>query len=224
MIDEILADFYEKCAPEPFEFGHIYYAATQYPPEELKLWRPVGHKNDVAKSYAVEFEVTAPKGDAFNRKYPLSKPLPLDIREEFIVVKAKPRPVVLLIPPQPINEPQQKGKGAVWRPHCLVAPVFSLSFPHTEEEKFSPEFRDRLRKLEFPQLLFMPKHEDVLKVDSVLRLDECQSIPVNGLRPMSLSLSKDVKALLRSQFSFLVNGLYEGDYQVYRDLIREEFA
>ena len=70
----------------------------------------------------------------------------------------------------------------------------------------------------------MPKHEDVLKVDSVLRLDECQSIPVNGLRPMSLSLSKDVKALLRSQFSFLVNGLYEGDYQVYRDLIREEFA
>src|SRR5882672_515257 len=118
MIDEILTVFYQDCKPEPFEFGHIYYTAIQYPPDELRLWRPIGFKNDVAKSYAVEFGITAPGDDAFSRKYPLSKPLPLDIHEEFIVVKAKPRPVVLLIPPQPIDEPQQKGKGTVWRPHC----------------------------------------------------------------------------------------------------------
>ncbi len=225
MIDEVLTSFYEECKHAPCEFGHIYYTATQYPPEELKLWRPVGYNNDVAKSYAYEYGITKPGNDAFRRKYPLSQPEKLDINEEFVFVKAKPRPVVLLIPPFAIeDEPQRKGKGRVWRPLCLVAPIFSLSFPHTDEEKFSPEFVDRVRKLDFPQLLFLPKYKDILSVDSLLRLEECQSVAVNALTPKGLCLSEPVRNLLRSQMSLLVNGLYEGDYQVYRDCIREGLA
>lgn len=221
MIDEILTSYYEECKPASYEFGHIYYTVTQYPPEELKLWRPIGHKNDVAKSFAVEFGICKPGTDAFDRKYPLSNPERLDIHEEFVFVKAKPRPVVLLVPQQPIDEPQIKRKGRVWRPLCLVAPIFSLSYPHTGESKFSENFIDRIRKLDFPQLMFLPKHKDLLKVDSLLRLEECQSVCTTELRSTGFALTEPVRLLLRSQISLLVNGLHEGDYQVYRDCIRE---
>lgn len=223
MIDDILTQYYEDCKPEPSEFGHLYHTATEYPPEELRLWRPTSYDNDIAKSYATSFEISKPGEDAFRRKYPLSNPK-LEIREEFVVVKSKPRPVLLLIPPRAIDEPQHKGMGRVWRPLCLVAPIFSLDFPNTSEEKFTSQFIERIRKLEFPQLMFLPKHGDVLKVDSLLRLDECQSVSINALRPAGVSLTQDLKRLLRSQMLCLMTGRYEGDYYVYRECIKAGFA
>src|SRR5689334_10851011 len=98
MIDEILTPFYEECKPEICEFGHLYFTATEYPPENVQLWRPTGYNNDVAKSYATTFGITNPAEDAFKRKYPLSNPR-LKINEEFIVTRSKPRPVVLIMPP-----------------------------------------------------------------------------------------------------------------------------
>jgi hypothetical protein len=43
-----------------------------------------------------------------------------------------------------------------------------------------------------------------LDVDSLLRLDECQSVAANTLKPVRFSLNDDVRRLLRSQFSLLV--------------------
>ena len=134
MIDEILTSFYEDCKPETCEFGHLYYAGAQYPAEELQLWRPSDFENEVAKSYATTFVISKPGQDAFRRKYPLSHPQ-LAINEEFPVIRVKPRPVVLLIPPIAIDEPQQKGKGTVWRPHCLVGPIFQPQFPELRRRK-----------------------------------------------------------------------------------------
>jgi len=222
MIDEILTPFYEDCKPKPCEFGHLFLTATEYPPEELQLWRPTEYDNDVAKSYATTFEITKPKNDAFKRKYPLSNPR-LKTNEEFIVSRSKPRPVVLIIPPMTINVPQEKGKGRIWRPLCLVAPMFSLEFPHTGEEKYPGEFIEQVRRLEFPQLMFTPKYKDS-KVDGILRLDEMQSVSINSLRPLEISLTDPVKKLLRSQILFLMTKFYDGDYAVYRDCIRAGLA
>src|SRR5258708_11510554 len=223
MIDDILTQYYEDCKLEPCEFGHLYITATEYPPEELRLWRPVGYDNDVAKSWANTCGITNPPNDAFRRKYPLSNPR-LKINEEFIVTRSKPRPVLLLFAPRAIDEPQPKGMGRIWRPLCLVAPIFSLEFPNTGYEKFSSGFVERVRKLDFPQLMFLPKYKDALTVDSLARLDECQSVSINSLRPLGVSLSGPVKSLLRSQLLCLMGDLYEGDYHVYRELIKEGFA
>ena len=223
MIDDILTEYYEDCKDEPCEFGHLYQTATEYPPEELKLWRPTDYANAVAKSYATTFGITKPTADAFRRKYPLSNPR-LETNEEFVVTVSKPRPVLLLLPPLAIDEAQQKGMGRVWRPLCLVAPIFSLEFPNTANEKFSPSFVDRVRKLEFPQLMFLPKYKDALTVDSLARLDECQSVSINSLRPLRATLNEAARNLLRSQFLYLMGDPHEGDYQVYRDCIREGLA
>lgn len=220
MIDDILTEYYEDCKSEPCEFGHLYKTATEYPPEELKLWRPSGYNNDEAKSYATTFGITKPSDDAFRRKYPLSNPR-LKINEEFIVTVSKPRPVVLLLPPRAIDEEQLKGMGRVWRPLCLVAPIFSLEFPITGNEKFSPAFVERMRKLEFPQLMFLPKYKNALDVDSFARLDECQSVSINSLRHLGARLNEAARNLLRSQLLCLMGDQYDGDYHVYRELIRE---
>jgi hypothetical protein len=220
MIDDILTQYYDDCKPEPCEFGHLYLTATEYPPEELRLWRPVGYDNDVAKSYANTFGITNPPDDAFRRKYPISNPR-LKSNEEFVVTRSKPRPVLLVLAPQAIDEPQQKGMGRVWRPLCLVAPIFSLEFPVTGNEKFSATFIERMRKLAFPQLLFLPSYKESLSVDSFARLDECQSVSINALRPLGVSLSEPVRNLLRSQLLYLMGDHYEGDYHVYRELMAD---
>jgi hypothetical protein len=220
MIDDILTEYYEDCKKEPCEFAHLYLTATEYPPEDLKLWRPTGYDNDEAKSWANTWAITNPPDNAFRRKYPLSNPR-LKINEEFIVTRSKPRPVLMLLSPQAIDEQQQKGMGKVWRPLCLVAPIFSLEFPNTANEKFPASFVERMRKLEFPQLMFLPSYKDALSVDSFARLNECQSVSVNALRPLGVCLSEPVRNLLRSQLLYLMGNQYEGDYHIYRELIRE---
>jgi hypothetical protein len=223
MIDDILTEYYEDCKPEPCEFGHLYHAATEHPPEELKLWRPSGYDNNEAKSYATTFGITKPTDDAFRRRYPLSNPR-LATNEEFIVTVSKPRPVLMLLAPRAIDEAQRKGMGTIWRPLCLIAPIFSLEFPHTGNEKFSASFVERMRKLEFPQLMFLPKYKAALSVDSFARLNECRSVSINALQPLSVSLSEPVRNLLRSQLLYLMGDQYEGDYHVYRELIRDGVA
>jgi len=71
--------------------------------------------------------------------------------------------------------------------------------------------------------MFLPKYKDALKVDRLLRLDECQSVAVNALRP-GVSLTGDVKNLLRSQLICLIANQYDGDYYLYRECIKNGFA
>jgi len=72
--------------------------------------------------------------------------------------------------------------------------------------------------------MFLPSYKDALSVDSFARLNECQSVSVNALRPLGVSLSQPVRNLLRSQLLYLMGDQYEGDYHIYRELIREGFA
>ena len=69
--------------------------------------------------------------------------------------------------------------------------------------------------------MFLPKYKDALKVDSMARLDECQSVSINALRPLGVTLNESLRDLLRSQLLCLMGDQYEGDYHVYRELIRE---
>jgi hypothetical protein len=57
--------------------------------------------------------------------------------------------------------------------------------------EFNPTLIDRVRKMEFPELMFLPRKPGFLEVDSFLRLDEMQSgfRPHLEARPLALKAS-----------------------------------
>jgi len=106
----------------------------------------------------------------------------------------------------------------LYRKQSTVARIFSVHHPVTEQLKFPPEFLDRIKELEYKHLLFLPAG-DALPVDSILRLDEVQSVFSARLDSTGITLHKDVKDLLRSQLQCMINNEHSGYYQLYRDEI-----
>jgi hypothetical protein len=209
-------DYYEACPNEP-AFGRIYRTACYYPHENLEFFRPIPTPEEAAISQASRFIIRSAGGDRFSHGFPLAVPK-LESNEEFIVVRAKPRPVVLLVPQQPIEGVTTSGYGGkIWRKRCLVGQVFGLQDTASGKQEFNPDFVDRIKLLEFPQLMFLPKQAGVLTVDSVLRLDECQSVFTPHLEHSGYGLTEHVRNLLRSQLQCLLTGEYSGDFADYRE-------
>ncbi len=205
-----------------FCFGQIFWTHAYYPHEDLQLWRPAPEISEPTKTIASHFRITPAGKDAFNRLLPLHVPR-LETNEEFIVVRAKVRPVVLVQTERPLAGVDNKGyRGKVQRRRTLVAQVFGLADPATREPQFSPSFVDRVRKMEFPQLTFLPEKPGIFEVDSMLRLDEVQSVFVPHLRPTQFCLDDDVANILRHQMDFLLTGLGPNDYTELREVLLNE--
>jgi hypothetical protein len=83
-------------------------------------------------------------------------------------------------------------RGKIQRRRTLVAQVFSLADSVTKAPQFNPAFIDRVRKMEFPQLMFLPEKAGVFEMDSMLRLDEVQSIFVPQLEARQFCLGDEV--------------------------------
>lgn len=213
-------DFYKELPLDyrnTFKFGQFYWTHAYYPHENLELWRPVLEPDEPTKSYASKFQIEPAGKDAFNRSLPLQAPK-LEIHEEFLVIRAKKRPVLLLQPEFPIPETQSREyRGKVHRPRCTVAQVFGLADPRTQKAEFNPTFVDRVRKMEFPQLMFLPKKAGLFTVDSLLRLDELQSVFTPHLEPFKFSLGDEVIATLREQLQFLLVGKGPSQYTQLRE-------
>src|SRR5258708_27196534 len=98
-IDEWFKDDFYKKLPlgyhHQFSFGQFFKTHAYYPHENLELWRPVPDPAEPTKTIASQFRITAAGTDAFRRVLPLHAPK-LETNEEFIVIRAKARPVVLI--------------------------------------------------------------------------------------------------------------------------------
>src|SRR4029077_1271643 len=179
-IDEWLADKFYKKLPlgfhSHFVFGQIFWTHAYYPHENLELWRPIFDANEPTRTYASSFQIVPAGKDAFKRGIPLASPK-LETNEELLVVRAKIRPVILLMPELPPLGVHEHGyRGKIQRRRCLVAQVFGLVDLKLGRAEFPPTFVDRVRRMEFPQLMFLPANSGPLSVDSLLRLDEVQSV------------------------------------------------
>jgi len=86
------------------------------------------------------------------------------------------------------------------------------------KSKYPPAFIDRIRLLEFPQIMFLPDGPCMSR-DSLLRLDSIQHIFHNELEPTQWALSNDIQKTLCEQLNFLLAGKYEGDYKIARDTL-----
>lgn len=217
-------DYYKKLplgyhAQANFSFGQLFFTHAYYPHENLELWRPVIDPNEPTKTIASSFRLVAAGKDSFNRNIPLHAPK-LETNEEFIVVRAKRRPVLLIQPEAPLMAVDNRGyRGKVQRRRCLVAQIFGLTDVRTNHPEFSPSFVERVRRMEFPQLLFLPKKGGVLTIDSILRLDELQSVFTPHLEPTQFALGDAVNTVLMGQWRFLVAGFGPSEYTELRELI-----
>lgn len=212
-------DFYKKL-PLGFHsnhcFGQLFWAYAHYVPQVMQLWRPVIDPNEPTKTIATTFNMVGLQTDAFKRKIPLHAP-ELKTDEEFVVVKAKRRPVVLIQTEPPLAELSERGKRKLGRRRVTVAQTFSLVDQKTGAAKYEQALIERVRRLEFPQLFFLPKAGG-LAVESLLRFDEMQTIPVPGLEPTEWCLGDEVQKILKSQLQFLMTGS-TGYYSDLREIL-----
>lgn len=216
------SDFYQTLGlnyRNTFQFGQIFWTHAYYPHEHLEVWRPIFDATEPTRTIATKFRPQPAGHDAFNHSTPLSAPK-LESNEEFIVLRAKKRPVILIRPEMTVSiEDSSRFRNRLSRKRCLVAQVFSIVDKYTGEAKFSPAFIDRVRRLEFPQFMFLPKKSEVIPVDSLLRLDECQSVFTPHLEPQQYALGENLKQLLRQQLQYLFTDVYVGEYAQLRELL-----
>ena len=223
-LDDLIGNFYEPVGSRfraTYERGQLFWIHIGYAREDLQLWRPSGL--DASQTSASNFTIEQAGKDAFSRPLPLYTPR-LEIREEFIVVRAKKRPVILVSPspPDPGISPMRKG-GKIYRPLCVVAPVYSLVNRDTEQVKYPQPFIDRVRMLTYPEFLFLPEVSGVLRCDSYARLSEIQAVYQPHLEPCNLRLREEIRRILEGQMQYLISGSYGGEFQEYREqLLNQE--
>ncbi len=227
-VDEWFSGSYYKKLPlgyhndANFCFGQIFRTHAYYPHENLELWRPVPDPTEPTKTMASQFRITAAGQDAFKRNLPLHAPK-LETNEEFLVVRAKVRPVVLIQTELPLAGVENRGyRGRIQRRRTVVAQVFGLADARTGVADFNPSFVDRVRRMEFPQLMFLPQQPGIFEVDSMLRLDETQSVFVPHLDARQFCLGDEVADVLRHQINFMLTGAGPNVYTDLRETLLNE--
>jgi hypothetical protein len=87
------------------------------------------------------------------------------------------------------------------------------------QAEFNSKLIDRVRRMEFPHLLFLPKKPGILEVDSMPRLDEIQSVFVPHLQATQIALGEELTDVLRYQLQFLMTRSAPSPYTELREMI-----
>jgi hypothetical protein len=165
-LDEFIEGFYQKLGTDfraNVRAGQICNAPFLYSYENAEVWRP--SKFDGSQTQATDFSIVARPGDAYQRSATIHSPR-LESYEEFPVVRAKHRPVVLLVPDPPeVGIRDFRGGGRINRHLCLCAPCYGV-VDAMDKSKYPQNFIDRVRLLEFPQFMFYPMHRACLRTAS----------------------------------------------------------
>lgn len=217
-LDELIEEFYRKLGTDfrrNLRSGQICKSPVLYSHENEQVWRP--SRFDTSNTHATEFRIIAAPEDAYKLTSTVHSPR-LEPYEEFPVIRAKVRPVVLLVPDPPeIGIPDLRGGGRINRHLCLAAPCYGVVDP-MGKSKFPQAFIDRVRLLEFPQFMFLPSSSCMDK-DSLLRLDSIQQVFHNRLEATQWAMSDEPHKILLGQLSFLLTGAYEGEYKAARNML-----
>lgn len=220
-IDELCTPYFSEIGDgfkSKFKRGQLFWAPVAYAPEDLQFWRPQMEETNTSAHY---FFISRSTKNAFKKDKPLVDPK-LEIDEEFLVVRAKMRPIILVTPtPYEIDIKPVRGGGKINRNNCLVAPLYSI-YDSEGLEKYPTAFIDRIRKLEFPNLFFIPQKEPIKH--SICRLDSLLSITWTKLEAIDLMLGEETLKLFFQQLDFFLTDKYieEQDYHYYRKELQVE--
>lgn len=132
---------------------------------------------------------------------------------------AKRRPVILVSPvPERIEVSEVRGGGKVNLNQCLVVPLYGVE-DVDGRAKYKAELINRIRKLEFPHLSFIPESKIKGVRNSICRLDRIQSCFANQMDAINLKLSQEVLEVFKGQIEFFMTERYGDDFQVYREVL-----
>lgn len=217
-LDHLIDPFYRPIGPSfrhSYQRDQVFFAPIGYARENVEVWRPQDY--DVSRTSVTRFSLVPAPGDRFAHATPLHTPR-LETNEEFLGVRAKIRPVVLLAqaPADPGVVPV-RGGGRVHRRLALVVPVFSLVNRYDETLKYPVQFVERMRMLAYDEFLYLPTHPGVLRFPSYARIGEVQPVYQPHLDARDLRLADEALAVLQGQMTFLTTARYVSAYSAYRE-------
>lgn len=221
-IDELIKNYYSEVGPNyknSFTPGQLVWIYFLYNYENLEVWRP--YACDETRTTVKLFRIQASPPDMFKRSYPLYFP-PLEINEEFVVIRAKVRPAIILtLPPKEIKIQKLRRGRKINSNHCLLAPLFSVEDKYGEP-KFPPGFIDRVRELEYPNLFFLPSNYEYCIRDSLVRFERIFSCYINHLDPINLKIDDYAYNLFFDQLESFLFNRDVGWYEYLREELRKE--
>ncbi len=222
-LEDLIEEFYEPVGPtfrRTFVPGQIFWTYIGYTREDLQLWRPCAY--DVPQTSATAFELVTAGADAFDRRTPLVTP-PLATNEEFLAVRAKRRPVILLsvAPPRPDIQELRHG-GRIYRPLALIVPMYSLMDRLTDTLKYPLAFVEHLRLLTYPEFLYLPGRAPILRSPGYARVGELQAVHQAHLHPEDLKLNDEVLQILQGQVTYLTTRYYGNRLAAYREQLQNQ--
>ena len=198
LLRDLVTSLYDKLGPN-FKsqkvVGQLCDTPILYCYENSQIWRPC--TTDETGTQAWRFEIVAAGGDAYDRELPLKTP-PLSIREEFPVVRAKRRPVILLKLAATGNE---TGSLAATKALPMVIPLYGV-VDEMGKQKLSGGFLERVQRLEFPEFFFLPADGAAVKEDSLVPLYRMAHAFEGHLDARQWKLSDSLFRVLTGQINF----------------------
>ncbi len=197
-LHEYVSPFYNKLGNDyraNLTVGQICETTVLYCYENRQIWRPLDLDN--SGTLASVFKIEAQSSDAFKSGRILHSPR-LEAYEEFPVVRAKRRPVIILMAHQgEIDLKEQGDLMKVNKKLVTVAPCYGVVNAQ-DEFKIDPVFLTRVSNLEFPHFMFLPQGPCITK-DSLLRLDSIHHTFHPHLEPKQYALAPDIVKILLGQ-------------------------
>jgi hypothetical protein len=218
LLRDLVTSLYEKLGPKfrhAKVVGQLCVTPILYCYENAQIWRPC--ETDGTRTQASRFEIVAAGGDAYDRPLPLKTPT-LSIHEEFPVVRAKRRPVVLIRVAESADAGTSSGSLSATRPLPMVIPLYSVE-DSTGRQKFPADFLARVQRLEFPEFFFLPADGAAVEKDSLAPLFRMTHAFDGHLEPCQWKLSDPIMQIFRGQIGFWLTGEYAGDYENAREML-----
>ena len=217
-LHELIKPFYVKLGDDyrsKVVVGQICVTAVLYNYENREVWRPLALDN--SGTSAMAFKNEAQPGDAYKSGLLLHTPK-LEAYEEFPVVRAKRRPVIVLMPQQSeIDLKEHRGMMKVNKKLVMVAPCYSV-VNELDECKTDKTFLERVSNLEFPHFMLLPRDVCVPK-DSLLRLDSIHHCLHPHLEPKQYALAPEIVQILQGQLDRVFSTGNGDAYVVARDIL-----
>ena len=194
--------------------GQVCWTPVCYSNENAEIWRPT--QFDYSETQATHFQLVAKPSKAYQEARVIHSPT-LEAYEEFPVIRAKQRPVIILaLDPAPISHRPDRMK--LDKHLCLVAPYYS-TVDALGISKIQEPILDRIRSLEFPQFLFLAQ-SPAMANDSLLRLDSIFHTYRAHLEPTQWGLSSDAWNIVQGQLEYIFNGVFGGSFKAARDALQ----
>ena len=193
--------------------GQFCWAPGYYLPASITTLELVDYdpKDERRNRYAV---LTKPPENLLFNHTPVHE-LHLEHDEELLVIKAKRR-LFLVISQAPI--PWMAAGNRLRESGFICLPLYS--FQPTD----SPEFRERVKALEYPWWLYMPEDKTYRMTSGFARLDRLQVIAKELIQPIQVALTDDALFLVSEWLRYYLTEEIESIFMEDRQRMMQELS